>query len=153
MSTAVFCLLSQLVTSHLPQSSNACHCSSLSLALLLQFILIGGRIFSADISSFLTSSSWGVHQSRTTPYFPAGNGQTERFNDILWKTVQCLMKDRHLPGPSWPSVLSEALHCIRSLISTAMDASPHNLFLRFERNFRPLPSTVTLHTSNYAWLC
>ena len=66
--------------------------------------------------------------------------------------MQCLMKDRHLPGSSWPSVLSEALHCIRSLISTATDASPHDLFLRFERNFRPLPSTVTLHTGDYAWL-
>ena len=52
----------------------------------------------------------------------------------------------HLPGSSWPSVLSEALHCIRSLISTATDALPHDLFLRFERNFWPLPSTVTLHT-------
>ena len=66
--------------------------------------------------------------------------------------MQCLMKDRHLLGSSWPSVLSEGLQCIRSFISTATDASPHDLFLRFERNFRPLPSTVTLHTDNYAWL-
>ena len=66
--------------------------------------------------------------------------------------MQCLKKDRHLPGSLWPSVLSEVLHCIRSLISTATDASPHDLFLRFERNFWPLPSTVTLHTGDYAWL-
>ena len=110
----------------------------------------GAEFISVEVSSFL--ASWNVHQSRTTPYFPAGNGQTERFNGIIWKTVQCLLANRQLPRTAWPSVLNDALHSIRSLITTATGSSPHNQFLRFDRRFRPQTTTVPMLTHDFAWL-
>ena len=139
------------MTSHLPQSSNTCHCSSLSLALLLQFILIEGQNFfqqtSHPFSRVGVSTRVALHH-----IFLLVMAKQNILMASFGRLLLCLMKDCHLPGSLWPSVFSEALHCICSLISTAMDTSPHDLFLHFEQNFRPLPSTVTLHTGNYAWL-
>ena len=76
----------------------------------------GPEFFSMEFSAFL--SHWGIQHSRTTAYHPAGNGQTERYNGTIWKTVQSILADRQLPDVARPTVLSEALHCIRSLINT-----------------------------------
>ena len=93
-----------------------------------------------------------MQQSRTTPYHPQGNGQTERFNGIIWKTVQCILAERKLPTSAWPSVLGKALHCIRSLMSTATGSTPHDRFLGFERLFRPQPAPASIQSGSYAWL-
>ena len=66
----------------------------------------GAEFRSDELKSFL--ASWGVHQSHTSPYNPAGNGQVERYNGIIWKTVQSLMADRQLSASSWPTVLGHA---------------------------------------------
>ena len=63
-----------------------------------------------------------------------------------------MVADRKLPASAWPSVLGEALHCIRSLITTATGSTPHDRFLGFERLFRPLPTTASIQSGNYAWL-
>ncbi len=108
----------------------------------------GVEFFSANVMTFL--SEWGVHHSRTTSYHPAGNGQVERFNGIIWQTTKSLLADRQLPGSAWPVVLREALHCIRSLVSSSTNSTPHNLFFNFDRNFRPLPNAIS--PGEYAWL-
>ncbi|GFV74984.1 uncharacterized protein TNCV_4086521 [Trichonephila clavipes] len=46
----------------------------------------GSSFMSHELKSFLTSQ--GIATSRTTPYNPAGNGQVERYNGIIWKTIQ-----------------------------------------------------------------
>ena len=35
--------------------------------------------------------------SRTTPYNPQGNGQTEWYNGIIYKTVELALKTKELP--------------------------------------------------------
>ena len=38
-----------------------------------------------------------IAASRTTPYNPQGNGQTERYNGIIYKTVEFALKTKELP--------------------------------------------------------
>ena len=107
----------------------------------------GAEFLSADLRSFL--ARWGVHQSHTTPYHPAGNGQVERYNKAIWKTMQCILADCQLPDMAWPTVLGDALHCIRSLVSTT-GSTPHDHFLYFKHHFQPHASPAK--SGEYAWL-
>jgi transposase InsO family protein len=91
----------------------------------------GTQFMSAELSSFLTLN--GVSQSRTTPYNPAGNGQCERYNGTIWKTIQLTLKEQNLPDKYWESVLPEVLHAVRSLLCTATNATPHERFFSFTR--------------------
>ena len=47
----------------------------------------------------------GIPSSRTTPYNPQGNGQVERYNGIIWKSVLHPVKPRDLPITEWERVL------------------------------------------------
>ena len=38
--------------------------------------------------------SKGIASSMSTPYNPRGNGQVERYNGVVWKAVQCLLKNK-----------------------------------------------------------
>ena len=107
----------------------------------------GAKFFSAEMSSFL--STWGVHHSRTTSYHPQGNGQTERCNGIIWKTLQGLLVN-HTLSQTWPTVLGEALRCLRSLVTTT-GSTPYERFLCFIRRFQPLPS-APIQAGNYTWM-
>lgn len=78
---------------------------------------------SHELKSYLTSQ--GIATSRTTAYNPAGNGQVERYNGIIWKTIELALKSRSLSTQQWPLVLQPALHSIRSLLCTATNATPH----------------------------
>ena len=46
----------------------------------------GGAFISKNFINFL--HKWGVRPSRTTSYHPEGNGQCERYNGVIWNTVQ-----------------------------------------------------------------
>ncbi|XP_068086156.1 uncharacterized protein [Anabrus simplex] len=83
----------------------------------------GSSFMSQDLKNFL--ASFGVATSRTTPYNPQGNGQVERFNGTIWRTIQLALKDKSLSITEWESVLQEALHAIRSLLYTTTNATPH----------------------------
>lgn len=110
----------------------------------------GPEFLSMEMSAFL--SSWGVHQSRTTPYNPTGNSQCERFNGTIWRTVLCLLAEQQLDSCSWPKVLGEALHCIRSLQSSATNKTPHELFLSFNRQLPPVTKNHLIPVGSYAWM-
>ena len=77
--------------------------------------------------------SLGIATSRTTPYNPQGNGQCERYNGIIWRTVKLILDSEGLPTSCWESVLPRALHAVRSLLCTATNQTPHERFFRHQR--------------------
>ena len=70
----------------------------------------GAAFMSSELRTFLTDQ--GIATSRTTPYNPKGNGQCERYNGIIWRSVTLLMESKGLSKGQWEAVLPEALHSI-----------------------------------------
>lgn len=103
----------------------------------------GTAFLSADVQQFLHER--GIATSRTTAYNPQGNGQVEKLNCTLWKTILLALKTKNLPTENWEQVLPQALHSIRSLLCTATNFTPH------ERMFRH-PRRSTNGTSIPTWL-
>jgi len=91
----------------------------------------GSSFMSKELREFLTSR--GIACSRTTSYNPQGNGQAERYNGTIWKAVTMALKSRGLPTKCWQEVLPDALHSIRSLLSTATNMTPHERMFSFTR--------------------
>ena len=91
----------------------------------------GSGFMSAELKSFLLQK--GISSSRTTSYNPAGNGQVEKFNGTLWKTVCLALRSKNLPINRWQEVMLDALHSIRSLLCTATNATPHERLFSFQR--------------------
>ena len=91
----------------------------------------GTSFISRDVRDHLIRR--GVASSTTTPYNPQGNGQCERYNGIIWRAVQLALKNRELTDDHWEEVLPEALHSIRSLLTTATNETPHERFFKFPR--------------------
>lgn len=101
----------------------------------------GAQFMSNEITQYLTTL--GIAKTNTTPYNPAGNGQCERTNGTLWKTIQLALKTKNLPLKQWESVLPDALNSMRSLLCTATNCTPHERFFKFNRktnNGKSLPS-------------
>ena len=105
----------------------------------------GSAFMSRELKSYLHAK--GVVTSRTTPYNPQGNGLVERYNGTIWKAVTLALKTRNLPTSRWEEVLPDALHSIRSLISTSTNATPHERMFNFQRRTSSgmsLPSWLTI---------
>ena len=91
----------------------------------------GSGFMSSELKNFLLQK--GIATSRTTSYNPAGNGQIERLNGTLWKTIILTLKTKDLPTSYWQEVLLDALHSIRSLLCTATNATPHERMFSYQR--------------------
>ena len=91
----------------------------------------GSGFMSSELKNFLLQK--GIATSRTTSYNPAGNGQIERLNGTLWKTIVLALKTEDLPTSYWQEVLLDALHYIRSLLCTATNATPHERMFSYQR--------------------
>ena len=91
----------------------------------------GAQFMSNDLKKYLHGK--GVVTSRTTAFNPQGNGQCERFNGIIWKTVLLALKTKNLHVSQWEVVLADALHSIRSLLCTSINATPHEKFFLHPR--------------------
>ena len=91
----------------------------------------GSSFMSKELKDYL--SQWGIATSKSTPYHPTGNSQVERYNGIIWKTVQLSLHSKGLTDRDWELVIPEALHSIRSLLSTATNTTPHERFFGFQR--------------------
>ena len=74
-----------------------------------------------------------IATSRTLAYNPRGNGQCEKYNDIIWHAVLPALKNRNLVASEWESILPQVLHSICSLLCTATTVTPHQRFLGFQR--------------------
>ena len=55
------------------------------------------------------SNEMGINISTTTPHHQQGNGQCERFNGTIWKTVRLLMHSHKLDISNWKEMLPTAL--------------------------------------------
>ena len=70
----------------------------------------GTSFMSNDLKTLLHSK--GIATSRTTAYNPTGNGQVERLNGTIWKSIMLALKSQNLSTGSWQEVLDDALHSI-----------------------------------------
>lgn len=86
---------------------------------------------STEFRSFLLGK--GIAQSRTTPFNPAGNGQCERVNQTLWRTIKMMLHHCGKSEDQWERLLPDALHSIRSLLCTSTNCTPHEKFFQFSR--------------------
>ena len=91
----------------------------------------GTQFMSKEVSTFLMNH--GVIMTHSTPYHPQGNGQCERINGIIWKSVCLALRSRNLKDSQWELVLDTALHSIRSLLCTATNQTPHERMFSFPR--------------------
>ena len=91
----------------------------------------GSNFLSIEVKAYL--NHLGIASSKTTPYNPRGNGQTERYNGIIWNTILLLLKSKNLPVTKWESVVTEALHSVRSLLCTATNCTPHERLFSYTR--------------------
>ena len=99
---------------------------------------------STELKEFLHNKN--IATSRTTSYNPTGNGQVERYNGIIWKTITLALKTQQLPTKYWQEVLRDALHSIRSLLCTATNSKPHERLFNFQRRStsgQSIPSWLT----------
>ena len=100
----------------------------------------------------------GIPTSRTTRYNPKGNGQVERFNRVIWKSVLLGLLVKNLSISHWETVLCDVLHSLRSLLCTATNCTPHErMFLHLQKSsngvtmstwLRPDPVYVKRHVRN-----
>ncbi|KAI3378313.1 hypothetical protein SNEBB_002032 [Seison nebaliae] len=104
----------------------------------------GSAFMSQELRGFLNGK--GIATSRTTSYNPQCNGQAERYNGIIWKAITMALKSRGLPTKCWQEVLLDALHSVRSLLSTATNSTPHERLLNFQRR-------SSTGASVPSWLC
>ena len=66
----------------------------------------GPSIMSNELKQWLCEKV--IATRRTTPYKPQGNGQTERYDGIIYKTVELAFKTKELPIKHWKIVLLDA---------------------------------------------
>ena len=87
----------------------------------------GSSFMSAELKQFLSSK--GIASSRTTSYNPQCNGQVERENGTIWKSITLALKSRS----HWQEVLPDVLHATRSLLCTSTNETPHERLFNFSR--------------------
>lgn len=96
-----------------------------------------GRDFEGKIIKSLCQFA-GIHKSRTSPYHPQGNGQTERFNKTLLGMLGTLDQDNK---SRWPECLSPLVYAYNCTKHSTTGFSP--FLLMFGREPR-LPIDVAL---------
>lgn len=96
-----------------------------------------GRDFESKVIHDLCKIA-GIQKTRTTPYHPQGNGQTERFNRRLLDMLGTLEGDQK---HNWPKYVPTLVHAYNCTKHASTDYSP--FFLMFGRPPR-LPIDIDL---------
>ena len=91
----------------------------------------GPAFISHEFTSYLLQR--GISSSKSSIYRPSGNGQAKRTVQMVWKSNELALKDAGLSIKHWETVLPGALPCMRSLLCTAANVSPHERFFNFQR--------------------
>ena len=105
----------------------------------------GSSFMSHILKTFIHSI--GLAISRYTPYSTQGSGQVEKYNGIIWKTIQLCLRSNDLPINKW---LSTELYSIRLLLCTATNATLHEcLFNHPRRSSNDLYVSTQLNLENY----
>ena len=99
----------------------------------------GPAFMSQELIAFLNSC--GTACSKTSVYNAPGNGQCERYNDVVWNAIMLALKSCNLDIRNWQDVMNDALLFIRSLLCTATNVSPHERFLSISEG-QPLASLL-----------
>ena len=103
-----------------------------------------GRNFESAVVSQLCQL-YGVKRSRTTPYHPQGNGQTERFNQTLCGLIKSLpSEDRR----KWPDMIKHLVFIYNSTPHQVTGVSPYTLMYGREPN---LPIDQLLDRTSDDW--
>ena len=71
--------------------------------------------------------------SQTSAFNTKGNGQVERYNGIIWKKINLGLNSNKLHVPQWESVITDALHSIRSLLCASTNSTPHERLFNYQR--------------------
>ena len=96
-----------------------------------------GRDFESKLIKDLCKIA-AIEKTRTTPYHPQGNGQTERFNRTLLNMLGTLDSDKK---SDWPDYISPLVHAYNCAKHASTGYSPY--FLMYGRCPR-LPIDITL---------
>ena len=99
-----------------------------------------GRDFESKIIKDLCKMA-GIEKTRTTPYHPQGNGQTERFNRTLLGMLGTLDGDKK---KDWPEYVAPLVHAYNCTKHSSTGYSPY--FLMFGRCPR-LPIDIIMGTN------
>ena len=86
----------------------------------------GSAFMSKKFIAFLRGKC--IAYSRTSVYNPRGNGQCEKYNDVIWSGVELAVKLRNGPLSKWEVVLIDVLHSTRSLLCTTTKTTPTSGF-------------------------
>ncbi len=91
----------------------------------------GPSLISEELRTFLMDH--GIGYSNSAKYNPRGNGQVERYNGVIWKSIQLALSSKKLPITHWELVIPEVLHSHRTLLCTATNQTPHERLFSFQR--------------------
>lgn len=92
----------------------------------------GSQFESREFKNFLLNN--GIIKTHTTPYRPQANGQCERVNGLIQRTLSLHLKTHGFHENQWEKVLPTALSSIRTLLCTATNSTPHDRLLNFQRS-------------------
>ena len=90
----------------------------------------GPSLISTELKLYLNAR--GVATSRTSAYNSKSNGQVERYNGIIWETINLALKSNKLHVLQWESVITDALYSIRSLLCTSANSTPHERLFNYQ---------------------
>ena len=91
----------------------------------------GPSLICNELRDFLVKV--GIAYSNAAIYNPRGNGQCERYNGIVWKSIELACKCKGIPNSYWEEVLPVALHSLRSLLCVATNQTPHERLFNYQR--------------------
>ena len=113
-----------------------CPCKDLSTqsaSILLPFIFSIWHAFKFILIMGAVLKVKGIRATCTLrAYHPQGNGQVEKMNGTV-ESYYMALEDKGLPVEHWENVFPDAMHSIRSLISTATNETPNKWLFRHQR--------------------